>query len=227
VLVLVVAAPFAGAHVEVSSPDAAPGAESAKLVFRVPNESDKASTMIFAVKLPADTPFAEVSAQAKPGWDVATTTKKLSPPADVDGFKLSEMVSTVTWTATGDTGIAPGEFDEFALSVGPVPDDASSLSFPATQWYSDGTTVEWNQPQPPGADEPEHPAPTLELTAATDATGATASPAASDSGSSSTADTAATTSDSSSDTLARVLGGLGILLGLAAVVLVLVRRRTS
>ena len=43
-LLAVVPAIDAYAHVGVSSPDAAPGAEAGKLVFRVPNESDSANT---------------------------------------------------------------------------------------------------------------------------------------------------------------------------------------
>jgi Domain of unkown function (DUF1775) len=38
------------------------------------------------------------------------------------------------------------------------------VSFPATQTYSDGTVVHWDQPTPPGGAEAEYPAPTLALT---------------------------------------------------------------
>ena len=55
------------AHVTVSSTDAAPG-EFGKAVFRVPTESETASTTKLVVTLPADAPFAFVSAQSKPGW---------------------------------------------------------------------------------------------------------------------------------------------------------------
>ena len=37
---------------------------------------------------------------------------------------------------------------------------------PATQTYSDGTIVKWDQPTPPGGAEPEHPAPEIALTGA-------------------------------------------------------------
>jgi uncharacterized protein YcnI len=44
---------------------------------------------------------------------------------------------------------------------------ASSVSFPAIQYYSDGTVVRWVEHAAPGAKtEPDHPAPTLTLTAA-------------------------------------------------------------
>src|SRR5690349_7173541 len=81
------------AHVDVSSPDATPGAEAGKLVFRVPNESDTANTTEVTVTLPASTPFAFVSAGMMPGWTLKTTTTKLTPPVAVGEFTLSEAVS--------------------------------------------------------------------------------------------------------------------------------------
>lgn len=44
--------------------------------------------------------------------------------------------------------------------------DAETVSFPATQTYSDGTVVRWDQAPLPGGGEPEHPAPALHLTGA-------------------------------------------------------------
>jgi periplasmic copper chaperone A len=164
----------AAAHVTVSSPDAAPGGFG-KLVVRVPTESDTASTTKLQVQLPADTPFAFVSTKPHPGWTVATTERKLAKPITAEGFTLSKVVATVTWSASSaSAGIGPGQFDEFELSLGAFPSDVDTLSFPTTQTYSDGTVVVWDQPSGKGQDEPEHPMPTLELAAATEAAEATA-----------------------------------------------------
>jgi len=38
-----------------------------------------------------------------------------------------------------------------------------SVTFPATQTYSDGKVVRWDQPPLPGGGEPEYPVPELEL----------------------------------------------------------------
>jgi len=162
----------AAAHVTVSSPDAAPGGFG-KLVVRVPTESATASTTKLQVQLPDDTPFAFVSTKPHSGWTVATTERKLAKPITAEGFTLSKVVATVTWTASG-AGIGPGQFDEFELSLGAFPSDVDTLSFPTTQSYSDGTVVVWDQASVKGQDEPEHPAPTLELAAATQAADATA-----------------------------------------------------
>jgi uncharacterized protein YcnI len=152
------------AHVRVTSADATPGAESAKVVFRVPTESDTATTTSVSITLPAKTPFAYVSAEAKPGWKAAVHTQKLAKPAKVGDFTVTKAVRSVTWTSDGE-GVPPDQFDEFALAVGPIP-DADKISFVAVQKYSDGQVVTWDQVQK-GDKEPEHPAPTLELVAAT------------------------------------------------------------
>ncbi|RZS89905.1 uncharacterized protein YcnI [Motilibacter rhizosphaerae] len=154
-------APAASAHVRVSSPDAAPGG-FATLVFRVPTESATARTTALTVTLPDGTPFASVSAGTKPGWTVATTTAPLAHPlTDDDGVTLTKAVHTVTWTATGD-GIPAGQFDQFLLTVGPLPKGAGEIAFPAAQRLSDGTSVSWDQA---GVDA-EHPAPVLTVAGA-------------------------------------------------------------
>jgi uncharacterized protein YcnI len=149
----------ASAHVTVSSPDAQAGGFG-KLVFRVPTESATAATTKVTVTLPANTPFAFVSSQAKPGWKTEYVETKHAKPVKIGDFEVSKTVSAVSWTATG-VGIKPGEFDEFALSVGPIP-KSKDLTFTAQQHYSDDTTVNWDQ-IPSGRADVDHPAPTLRL----------------------------------------------------------------
>jgi len=159
---LVLAAAPASAHVTVSSPDATAGGFG-KLIFRVPTESETASTTKVRISLPKERPFAFVSAQPKPGWKVEIAKAKLDEPITSHGTTLTEAVSTVTWTST--EGIAPGEFDEFAVSTGPFP-EVRTMSFAAEQTYDDGEVVSWDEPTKKGAEGPEHPAPVLELVAA-------------------------------------------------------------
>jgi uncharacterized protein YcnI len=222
-LLLVAGAGPAAAHVTVSSPDATPGGFG-KLVVRVPTESDTASTVKVQVTLPAETPFAFVSTKPHPGWTVATTERTLDEPVTVEGFTLSKAVATVTWTASADgTGIGPGQFDEFELSLGPFPASAGALPFPATQTYDDGTVVQWNQPSQEGQEEPEHPAPTLQLAAAADGADAgTSAPPAEP--------VAAESTSAADDTTARWMAGGGLAVAvtaLAVAVVALVRRPRS
>lgn len=221
---MLVSALPASAHVTVSSPDAAPGGFG-KLVFRVPTESDTASTTRLQVTLPAKTPFAFVSTRPVAGWKVATKEQKLSKPVKAEGFTLTKAVGKVTWTAGPAQGIKPGQFQEFELSVGPFPKGASSLSLPAAQTYSDGTVVRWNQPTVAGKAEPEHPAPTLTLSAGTSTAPSGDTQQTASAGTAGTAGTAAPAQIGSTDSLARWLGGIGIVVGAAGIAAAVLGRR--
>lgn len=157
----------ASAHVHVIPDSTASGGWSA-LTFRVPNESADASTTKVEVQLPQDTPFLSVSVKPVPGWTATVTEAELPKPVEVRGTTLTKAARTVTWTADAtDGGIAPGEYQEFAVSAGPLPAPGEIL-LPATQTYSDGEVVAWDQPTPASGDEPEHPAPSIKVTAADD-----------------------------------------------------------
>lgn len=153
----------ASAHVTVNPSDATAGSY-AKLTFRVPVESDTASTVSVQVSLPTDHPFASVSLQPVPGWTATTKTTTFDPPLQTGKFNLTEAVSSITWTADDGVGVKPGQFQEFSISVGPVP-DVASMTFPATQTYSDGSVVNWDQVAADGQErhDLDHPAPTLTI----------------------------------------------------------------
>jgi uncharacterized protein len=152
----------AWAHVTVS-PDEATAGSFTTLVFKVPNESDSATTTKVEVTFPTDPAIADASVQPVPGWTVAVNKTALETPVTTDeGDTLDERVESITWTAEGD-GLGDGEFQTFLVSVG-LPDEPGTLSFPALQTYSDGEVVRWVDPSDPGAPEAEFPAPTVTLT---------------------------------------------------------------
>lgn len=155
----------ASAHVTVN-PDSAAGGGYSKLTFRVPTESDSASTTAVQVFLPTDHPLGYVGVQPHPGWSYKVKTTKLAKPlTDDDGNKITEAVSEVDWKAdSAATAIKPGEFDEFNISAGPLP-DSGTMTFKALQTYSDGSVVRWID----SGESAEHPAPTLKLTSGGDA----------------------------------------------------------
>src|SRR5262245_8687048 len=109
----------ASAHVTIDPLGSATQGDFAKIVFSVPNERDDASTVKLSVQMPQDTPLLFVSTAPKPGWEVNTTTRDLDEPIEMFGSTFTTVVDTVTWTATGDTEIGPGQFDQFWMSVGP------------------------------------------------------------------------------------------------------------
>lgn len=163
----------ASAHVSVN-PNTATQGGFATLTFKVPNERDDASTMKLEVEFPADQPVASVSYQSKPGWDIEVTRAALDTPLEVHGEEVTERVAKVTWTAEEESAqIAPGQFDTFPVSVGPLP-TADQMVFKALQTYTGGEIVRWIEEAAAGAEEPERPAPVLKLTPE----GAAAAPAA-------------------------------------------------
>jgi periplasmic copper chaperone A len=203
----------ASAHVSVRSSDAAAGGFG-ELTFRVPTESDTASTISLRVQLPSDTPLAFVSIKPVPGWTATTTTSELTPPVEAEGTTISEAITEITWTADPGAGIRPGEYQSFSFSGGPLP-DADTLVLPAIQGYDDGTEVAWIEPVVDGQAEPEHPAPTLSLTAP-DEVAPVAAPTAA----------AADVGDGLAVT-ALVVGTAGLLAGIAGAGLALATRRRS
>ncbi len=216
-LTLALAVP-AAAHVTVNPSTAVQGGY-AKLTFRVPNESDTASTTKVEVNLPADTPFASVSLKPVAGWTMAPVKSKLAKPIEAHGAQLTEAVSKITWTATGDAAIKPGQFQEFEVSVGPLP-AVPQVVFKSLQTYSDGNIVRWIDEPTTDGTEPEKPAPVLKLTAA-------AATDAAVSATSSAAPSVTAVAETEQDTSGTWTGVVGIALGLAALVLGLLAYRRS
>jgi uncharacterized protein YcnI len=213
VAVFAIAGP-ASAHVKVSGTDATRGGYGV-VTFRVPSESATASTTELTVTLPSDTPILSADTQPKAGWTATVTTAKLAKPLKTDDGETTEYVSKVDWKAnTPADAIPAGEFDMFNLSVGPLPDQAS-VAFPALQYYSDGTTVNWNEKSADGKTEPEHPAPVLELAAAPGAATSSDAPSV-------TTTASGTTSGPDGFGIAGLVAGI---LGLIAGVIALVRSR--
>lgn len=208
----------ASAHVTLQ-PNEVPAGAFKRLDIRVPNERDDASTKKVQVKFPAG--FIFVSYEPVAGWTAKVKMAKLDKPVEAFGEQHTEQVDTVTFTTTGK-GIAPGQFQDFGLSVG-LPDTAgTTLTFRAIQTYSNGEVVRWIGP--PDADQP---APQVKLVAAASkaaiaaATGAATNtmPAAA------TGDGGADGSDTLS-VIALIVGALGLLAGVAGLAVARRARRT-
>ncbi|KUN81865.1 YcnI family protein [Streptomyces griseoruber] len=235
--VLLLSSP-AFAHVSVQPDGTAAKGGYALVNFRVPNERDDASTTKLEVSFPTDHPLASVMPEKIAGWKATVTKTKLAKPLEVHGQKINEAVSKVTWTADGK-GIEPGYIQRFPVSMGALPEDTDELVFKAVQTYSGGEVVRWIEVQEDGAEEPENPAPVLALSTATEDHhgGAATAEDASDESDESSDDAkaasatteAAADSSGGSDTTARVLGVVGIVVGAAGVAYGVLagRRRTT
>ena len=211
----------AWAHVTVTAPGVVAGESDATIVFRVPTESDTASTIGLKVQLPTDTPIAGVLVAPQPGWTATITQTKLAKPIQTDDGAITEIVSEVDWKADAGAGIKPGFFGQFTIIGGKLPDGVTTLTFKAIQSYSDGSQVAWiEQPAQGSSAEPEHPAPVLHL------------PAANGSGDASNGapSVTATSSNGASKGAAVtgiVLGAVGVALGAAALLIALRRGRPA
>ncbi|MCH6468460.1 DUF1775 domain-containing protein [Sinomonas terrae] len=212
----------ASAHVSVDPDDPAANGFT-HLTFNMPNESATAKTNKLEVKLPTDTPFTSVSVKPIEGWTAQVTTTTLPKPVTIDGSTVTKAPTSVVWTANDASHeIGPNEYQSFSLSVGILPAAGTKIVLPAIQTYTDGRVVNWNQIQQAGQPEPDHPAPSFTTTPADDASPApSATPVAQGAG---TATPASQTSDAAG-TWGLILGAIGVILGAAALGLVLSGRR--
>ncbi|GAB2770234.1 YcnI family copper-binding membrane protein [Streptomyces daliensis] len=214
----------ASAHVSVDPQEAEQGGFGT-VSFKVPNERDNASTTKLEVTLPTDHPLASVMPQPVPGWDVDVTKSKLDKPIEMHGEKITEAVTKVTWTGGK---IEPGQFQQFPVSLGQLPEDEDQLVFKALQTYDNKEVVRWIEEPEEGQPEPENPAPVLKLTpAAEDEDG---HGGGDDGKHADDEESVAASGDDASgtDTTARVLGVVGIVVGVAGVAFgVLAGRRRS
>jgi uncharacterized protein YcnI len=200
---------IAQAHVTVQ-PGTAQGGGFSVVAFRVPNERDDASTMQVRISLPEDQPIGSVKTTPVPGWKITTSSRHLDKPIEMFGEQLDTVVSEVTWTATTG-GIRPGQFQDFDLSLGQLP-ESGELVFNAHQTYSSGEEVNWNEVSADPSAEPEHPAPVLTITPAV---AEQVSGQIDDSSQASQDEVSTAQSDTASDwTLPLVVSGVALLLSL-------------
>lgn len=144
----------AGAHVSVSPAEATHGGH-ATLTFKVPNEKSNASTTKVEINVPKDAGVTSIKVSGDTDWSYTvekTPAQGTTPP----------VVTKVTFAAGGEDPIAPDQFREFKMSLGPLPATGEKILFPALQTYSDGEVVSWIEP-PDDVNKPEHPAPFVKL----------------------------------------------------------------
>ncbi|RBQ18860.1 hypothetical protein DP939_16785 [Spongiactinospora rosea] len=210
------------AHVTVNPGSAEQGGFT-KVAFRVPNERDDAATTKVEVHLPINHPLPFVSVRPVGGWKVDVHESKLAKPVTTEHGEITEAVTKITWSGGK---IEAGQFQEFEVSMGFMPKDTDRLIFPATQTYSSGEVVEWDDEPKADGSEPERPAPVLKLVPAAAEGAPAASPAAA-----ATPSMAAVAvrgaGTGGSDNTARILAGVGIAAGVIGTVIGLFGLRRS
>ncbi|GAA1673272.1 hypothetical protein GCM10009765_23260 [Fodinicola feengrottensis] len=157
----------ASAHIT-TDPTVVTRAEYNQISFRAPNESATASTVKFELTFPTATPITSVRTAPLPGWKAVVTKGKLPKPVTIENATITQAVLSVVWTAEPGVGIAPGQFGLFQILTGALPVSVDTLVIPATETYSDGKVVTWDQPPTANGEEPEQPAPVVKLTGSAD-----------------------------------------------------------
>jgi uncharacterized protein YcnI len=146
VLVLAVAAP-ASAHIEPTIAEA-PAGGYATVALTVPHGCDGAATTKIEVQMPEG--VAEPTPQFLPGWEASVD--------DSDGV-------VVTW----EGGPLPdGQFLQFGLSIQMPDTPGETAVFPTVQTCEGGASTDWTTVAVEGEEEPEHPAPAIAITEASE-----------------------------------------------------------
>jgi len=174
----------ASAHVEADATSTAADSYTTA-TFSVPHGCDGSPTTKLVFQVPES--VIEVTPTVNPNWTITKATEPYtaassSSTSGEEAETGAERVTSVTYTAK--TPLPADERDTFALSFS-LPDGKAGdrVAFPVVQTCEQGS-VDWDQAQQSGKAEPEHPAPSIVLTAADaqggddDATTATASDAA-------------------------------------------------
>jgi len=230
---VLLAATAVQAHISLH-PNTIPAGAFVTLDVRVPGEQEGAYVRKVDVLFPQG--FTGVDYENVPGWTTHIIETKLTTPIKEDGETIDTEVSQIVWTWTGPLGkVDNGQFINFPLSLA-IPGNAAgkSLEFRTVQTYSNGQIVHWISPSLTA----EHPSPRINVTAKggviEDVAGDEAGPAAGQTAGSPSASTPApaavksTSGGGASKGLgiaALIVGALGLLAGLSA--LVLARSRTG
>jgi uncharacterized protein YcnI len=202
-VVLVAGAGVASAHID-PDPPAVEAGKATTVGFGVEHGCAESPTVALDIRLPTE--LTDVAAVAKPGWDAVIDGRVLTfsgGPLDAD----TPASFSITFTA---------------------PATPATLLFPTVQKCTDGE-IAWIAVAAEGQPEPEHPAPTLKVTAGPPTSEDLAPP---DDEEAATAVTVTTTADdepsnsSSGNNTGLVIGGL-IAIGAIAAGAYLVRRSHS
>lgn len=167
VALLAQAAP-AGAHVSITPTETAAGAHTLMTVS-VPHGCDGSPTTKVEIQVPEQ--ILSVTPTRNPLWTVTKTKEKLDEPlTDAHGNEVTERDGTIVYQARSP--LPDGYRDAFELSLTLPEKEGTTLVFPTIQTCAEGETA-WVEvaADDQDAEDLEHPAPTVTVTAAEDVSG--------------------------------------------------------
>ncbi|MGR2752891.1 YcnI family copper-binding membrane protein [Agromyces arachidis] len=220
---LALAAPVAAqAHVVVDPSSTAAGSY-AVLEFASGHGCEGSPTSSYTIDIPES--ILSVTPTLKPGWDVEKVMVELDEPVEgAHGDVVAERVGQVVYTA--ETPQPDGYRETFQVQV-LLPEDGAGerLEFPVLQACVEGEN-DWSEPVGDDGEEPERPAPAIEVTEATgDAHGHGDDAESSDAHADGHEVEETAAAQGSVDVVGRVLGIAGLAVGAAGLTVAFLARR--
>jgi uncharacterized protein YcnI len=216
----------AQAHISLH-PNTIPAGAFATLDVRVPGEQEGAHVTKVDMLFPPG--FTSVAYENVPGWSVRVVNQKVTPPIQTDEGPVNEQISQIIWSWSGPQGMVNNnQFVQFPLSVA-IPRNLAgqALQFKTLQSYSNGQVVHWIDPSLSA----EHPTPRINVTAnggvIEDVAGKEAGPEAGQTAPPSTSVKSSGGASKGLGLAALIVGALGLLLALVALLAVRRARATA
>jgi uncharacterized protein YcnI len=217
----------AAAHISPDKDEVAAGAFSS-VTLTVPHGCEESPTKQLTIQVPEQ--LNEVGPQVHPGWAIEVTKEELPEPIDDgEGGEITERTSEVVFTAERGNELPHDFRDQFTLGFQAPDAEGETLYWKVIQTCVEGETP-WIEEWDGEGEEPEHPAPSMLITAATGDEHGGGEEAEEAEGEEVATENASATADDSSDdsdsaTGIAVAGLVAGLLGLAAGGFALVRSR--
>ncbi|MRG59927.1 DUF1775 domain-containing protein [Agromyces sp. CFH 90414] len=226
-ILLALAAPLsASAHVGVEASSTAAGSYTV-LSFSTPHGCGESPTTKLTFTMPEGVD--RVTPTVNPGWTIEKVVEDLpEPKTDSHGANLVDRDAQVVYTAVTPLPSDLRDVIELSLQL-PADAEGETLAFPVLQECAEGST-DWSEVAEAGGEEPEHPAPSITVTAAADdahgghgtADDADDSGHADDSAHAADGTSAETTATTTDDPVARWLAAGGLAVGVVGVVLAII-----
>lgn len=153
----------ASAHVGTDKSEVVAGA-STTVTFAIGHGCEDSPTNSMKFQIPAS--VVNAAPQVKPGWTITTESEDLATPIEsAHGAPQTDRVAVITFTADDGNAVDPHYRDTFTLAFR-APEELGVLPFKVIQGCETGENA-WIAEWDGTGEEPESPAPSVEVVAAT------------------------------------------------------------
>lgn len=150
----------AGAHISTDRPTVPAGGYT-QVTLTVPHGCEDAATTALSVQIPES--ILNAAPQVVPGWDVETTSATLDEPVESGhGEAQTERVAEITWTAQPGNELPSPYRQPFTIGFKAPEEVGERLFLKSIQSCTEGETA-WIEEMAEGDEEPEYPAPFVDV----------------------------------------------------------------